>query len=109
MVQNIPDTLGDIIKSARIRAGITVEALAEQIDKTERYLYRIKNEGKKPSYDVLMQLIRVLGIDPNMIFYPDMQVTSSEHDHIARLLYNCDEKSLKIIKATLTALLENQS
>lgn len=48
-----PETLGKIIKSARQRSELTMEELAERIGITERYLYRIENEGKKPSYDVL--------------------------------------------------------
>lgn len=47
MVHNITDNLGDIIKAARQKADITVEALAEKVEKTERYIYRIENEGKK--------------------------------------------------------------
>ncbi len=42
-----PETLGCIIKTARENTGITIEALANRIDITERYLYRIENEGKK--------------------------------------------------------------
>ena len=44
-----PETLGEILKTARMRADITMETLAERVDITERYLYRIENEGKKPS------------------------------------------------------------
>ena len=47
-VHNQPDTLGNVIKSAREKSEITVEALAEKIGITERYLYRIENVGKKP-------------------------------------------------------------
>ena len=52
-MHNRPETLGCIIKAARESAGITIEALANKVDITERYLYRIENEGKKPSFDVL--------------------------------------------------------
>jgi len=38
--------LGEVIKSARLAADITMEALADRIGITERYLYRIENEGK---------------------------------------------------------------
>lgn len=55
-----PETLGEILKTARMRADITMETLAERVDITERYLYRIENEGKKPSFDVLYKLIREL-------------------------------------------------
>ncbi|MEI3141799.1 MAG: helix-turn-helix transcriptional regulator [Oscillospiraceae bacterium] len=52
-----PETLGEILKTAGMRADITMETLAERVDITERYLYRIENEGKKPSFDVLYKLI----------------------------------------------------
>ena len=61
-MHNQPETLGSILKAAREKAGITIEALAERAEITERYLYRIENEGKKPSFDVLYKLIRELSI-----------------------------------------------
>ena len=66
-----PDTLSNVIKAAREKADITIEALAEKTGITERYLYRIENEGKKPSYEVLYKLIRELSISPDLIFYPE--------------------------------------
>lgn len=45
-MHNKPETLGYIIKVARENAGITIEVLANKVDITERYLYRIENEGK---------------------------------------------------------------
>ena len=45
-MHNQPETLGSILKAAREKAGITIEALAERAGITERYLYRIENEGK---------------------------------------------------------------
>lgn len=48
-MQNQYETLGDIIKNARMKADITVEKLAVKIGVTDRYIYRIENEGKKPS------------------------------------------------------------
>ena len=57
-MHNKPETLGCIIKAAREHAGITIEALAEKANIT----YRIENEGKKPSFDVLHKLVRELNI-----------------------------------------------
>jgi transcriptional regulator with XRE-family HTH domain len=108
MVQNNPDKLGDVIKTARQKANITVEALAEKVDKTERYIYRIENEGKKPSYDVLFKLIRELAIPSDSIFWPDKQVKDSQMEDLIRMLYNCDDRSMAIIKATVKAALESQ-
>lgn len=103
------ETLGSIIKNARQRSQITMEALAEKVGITERYLYRIENEGKYPSYEVLYKIIRELAINPDLIFYPEKPSKDSEAEDLIRVLYNCDERSMKIIKATAKAALESQS
>lgn len=108
-MHSYPETLGEILKAARQRSEITVEALAEKLDVTERYLYRIENEGKKPSYDVLYKLIRELAIDANLIFYPEKPSKDSKVEDLVRMLYNCDDRSLEIIKATVKAIQDNQN
>ncbi|MBD5093890.1 MAG: helix-turn-helix transcriptional regulator [Subdoligranulum sp.] len=104
-MQNIPDILGGVVKAARLKAGITAEALAERVDVTERYLYRIENKGQKPSFDVLCRLIRALNISPEEIFYPEKPSKDSEVEEILRLLSACDERSLEVVKATAKALI----
>ena len=101
-----PDTLSNVIKTAREKADITIEALAEKAGITERYLYRIENEGKKPSYEVLYKLIRELAISPNLIFYPEKASADTEVENLIRLLYNCDDRALEVVKATAKALLD---
>ena len=98
--------LGDIIKSAREKSDLTVEALAEKVGVTERHLYRIENKEKKPSYELLYKLIRELSITPDSIFYPERLSRDSEVENLIRLLYNCDERSLEVIKATAKALID---
>ena len=108
-MHDIPEILGDVIKSARTRADITVEALADKVGIGERYLYRIENERKKPSFIVLYRLIRELAISPDLIFYPEKQTDDSDMDAFIRTLYNCNEHSIAIIKATVKATLERQT
>ncbi len=105
-MHNQPDTLSTVIKTAREKNGITIEALAEKVGITERYLYRIENEGKKPSYDVLCKLIRELSISPDLIFYPEKPSKDSEVENLLRMLYSCDERSLEVVKATAKALID---
>ena len=107
-MQSNHETLGDIIKSARQKADITIEDLASRVNITERYLYRIENEGKKPSFDVLYKLIRELSILPDSIFYPEKLTQVSEAENLVRMMYSCDERSMAIIKATIKAAIESQ-
>ena len=105
-MHNQPETLGSILKAAREIAGITIEALVEKAGITERYLYRIENEGKKPSFDVLYKLIRELSISADSIFYPEKPSKDSEVENLLRMLSACDERSLKVVKATVKALID---
>lgn len=108
-VQNQYEMLGEIIKNARTKADMTVEELANRVGISERFIYRIENEGKKPSYEILYKLIRELAIIPDQIFFPEKQVEDSEMETIVRMLHNCDERSMQIIKATIKAALKSQS
>lgn len=107
-MQKRPETLGEIIKTARDKSGLTVEELTARVGISERYLYRIENEGKVPKFEVLKKLVRELAIDANSIFYPEKQVKDSEVEDLVRMLYGCDDRSLKIIRATVKAALESQ-
>lgn len=98
-MQNTPEILGDVIKTARQRSGITMEELAYKVGVTERYLYRIENENKKPSFDVLFQLIRELSIFPDEIFYPEMNNVNLDLEQLIRMLYTLDPETLSIIKS----------
>ncbi len=102
------EVLGDVVKAARQRAEITMEVLAERIDVTDRYLYRIENEGQKPSYDVLRKLIWELSIDPNLIFFPEKSDKDAKMEGLVRSLYRCDKRSMAIIEATVKAALGSQ-
>ena len=107
-MHNNTDILSSVIKSARENADITIEALAAKIDISERYIYRIENEQKRPSFNVLLKLIRALAINSDLIFYPDKPCKDTEIGDLTRMLYNCDERSMEIIKATVKAALESQ-
>ena len=107
-MHNDTDILSSVIKSARENADITIEALAAKIGISERYVYRIENEQKRPSFNVLFRLIRALAINSDLIFYPDKPCKDTEIEDLIRMLYNCDERSMLIIKATVKAALESQ-
>lgn len=68
----------------------------------------IENEKKKPSYDVLFQLIRELGISSDTIFFPENKSTNTKVEQLTRLLRLCDERDLKIAEATVKALLDTK-
>ena len=106
-MHNKHETLGTIIKTARKESGYTIEALSDKLGISPRYLYRIENEGQKPSYDVLYKIIRTLYISPDQIFYPEKATNESEIENLIRMLYSCDRRTINVITATVKALSEN--
>ena len=109
MELNCPDKLGVILKDARIAKGLTREKFAEIMSITPRYLMSIENENKKPSYNLLLRLIRELGISSDMIFYPEVKNKRNEIEQLINRLHLCDKYQLNVIKATLEALLSRQN
>jgi len=106
-VHKQPETLGDIIKNARKKAEMTVEKLAEKVDRSDRYIYQIENEGQVPSFDVLYKIVRILSIPPELIFYPEKPFKDSEVENLVRMLYTCNDRDLEIVKATVKAMIDN--
>ena len=51
-------------------------------------------------------LVRELSILPESIFYPEKLVEDSEVENLIRMMYNCDERSMAIIKATIKAAID---
>ncbi len=99
------DAFGRVVKEARIAADLTREEFSEKIGKSPRYIAALENEGQTPSYETLCKIIAVLGIDPNVIFYPEKPAMTDEVDRVVRLVKRCDEHQLSVVAATVEALL----
>ena len=100
------DQLGDILKDARLKQKLTRDQLSEKVHITTRYLMSIENESKKPSYNVLFNLIRELGISADKIFYPEDTTSKMEREQLFLLLSRCDKYELNVAISTVKALLK---
>jgi len=105
-LNSAPDMLGEVIRIARERAGMSRSELAEKIGKTARTIMYIENNQQKPRYEVLFQLVRILFIRTDEIFYPELAHKNQDIHQINVQLLQCDKKSLQVVLATLIALLE---
>ena len=104
-MHNEYDLLGQIIKEARISAGLTREQLGSKINKSPRYIASIENEHKYPSFKTLSEIIVTLNIDSNLLFYPEKTNDKNyDKERIFRMLDKCNKHELNIITATLEAI-----
>jgi DNA-binding XRE family transcriptional regulator len=109
MERNEKDTLGGVIKAARLGMKMTREKFAELVDINPRYLMSIENEGKKPSYSTLYKIVRALGVRTDAIFYPENAGEETTAGRVARLLPQCGESEIKAVAALVETLLIEKS
>jgi transcriptional regulator with XRE-family HTH domain len=72
--EQVNDCLGKIVKCARKSRGLTQSQLAEILGITIRYLKMIENNGQKPSYNLLVCIIKELDIPSEMILLPGKKI-----------------------------------
>ena len=100
--------LGDAVKRARGRLGMTQSQVADAIDIDGRTGMNIENDKGNPKMEVLYPLIRVLRIDSGEIFNPEMQRESPAISELRLLLEQCSEKEaesiIPIVKAVMDVL-----
>ena len=105
MERNKQDTLGSVLKAARLDMKLTREKFAELVELSPRYIMSIENEGKKPSYESLYKLIRALGVRADDIFYPEKTGEDTTAGRVSRLLPRCSEHEIKAVAALVETLL----
>ena len=63
--------LGEAIRSARMRKGLTQETLAEMLDITPIHLKNMESSRRKPSVPMLFALMELLDFSVDALVFPD--------------------------------------
>ena len=107
-MQQPTEILGKVVKEARSRLGITQLKLAEDIGKSERTVIKIEGGASNLKLDSLYPLIRVLKIDPNEVFYPEIERNDPTIQHLRLMIEDCTAEEagvlIPVIDSVLTAL-----
>lgn len=106
-------TLGNIVRQARLKAGMTQDELAEHVGIDPRTVLKIENHRGNPKMEVLYPLIRALNIDANLVFYPDLQEYNPALKQFHLFLSQCTPDEIEslhqVCQAVLTVLKANTS
>jgi len=107
-MQEFSRSLGDTVKKARAKMGLTQNQVAERIDVDVRTVMNIENYKGNPKMEILYPLIRALNIDSREIFHPEIQIENPGLHSLRYLIEQCNEEEasalVPIIEAVLTAL-----
>lgn len=99
------EPIGQAIKKARTAKGMTRDELSRIVDYDPRHLQAIKNEGQKPSPELLVQLITMFYVSVDEYIFPNKEVEkSSVRRRLDAQLNRLDDKELSVIEATVNGL-----
>ena len=97
--------IGQAIKKAREARGMTREQLSGIIGYAPRHIQSIENEGKYPSIELFIQLIKMFDVSVDEYIFPDKEVKkSSVRRRLDAQLNRLDDKELSVIEATVNGL-----
>ena len=94
--------LGDTVRKARNRMGLTQNQVAALINADERTIMNIETYKANTTMEVLYPLIRTLHIDARDIFNPESGKASPVYYQLRTLIDNCTEEEA----ATLLSVCE---
>lgn len=97
--------LGREIKRKREAKGWTQEYLAQLVDRTPRSIMYFENRGQHPSLNTFYQMVTMFDISVDQYFYPSKNKGSECRKRIDAMLNALDEKELKIVEATIQAMI----
>ena len=103
--------LGDTVKKARKKMGLTQNQVAVLTNSDERTIMNIEKYKANTTMEVLYPLIRTLRIDPRDIFCPEMDRESPARYQLQLLINDCSEEEvaalIPVCQAVLSALRAN--
>lgn len=105
--------LGDAVKRARERSGLTQVELANALDIDSRTILNIENYKGNPKMQILYPLLRLLKIDSREVFNPEMQLESPELRKLRMLIDSCTEDEAasiySVVQAAINMLRNNKT
>lgn len=96
--------LGDAVKSARIRQGLTQKQVADDLSIDDRTLTNIECNRGNPKMEILYPLVRYLNIDARDIFNPERQQDTPCMKQLRVLIDGCTEQEAKALIPVIQAV-----
>ncbi len=98
--------LGNAVKRARGRLGLTQLQVAAAADIDPRTVLNIENNKGNPKLEVLYPLVRALHIDSREIFNPELQRQSPAISELRLLIEDCSEEEAEALVPIIKSVLD---
>lgn len=99
-------SLAAVSTRGRITAGFTQDAVASKTAVDKRTIMNMENGDGNPTLEKLYPVIRLYGVDPRPIFYPEMNLAEPSREDLRLLLETCTEEEAKALNPIVRAILD---
>ena len=96
--------LGARLRTARNSRGFTLDQLSDRSGYSSRHIANIEKGDVNPSFEVLSNLVKALGVSFNTVFDPADEQMEAEIQEIAGLYRACPEQGRRLILASIRAM-----
>lgn len=104
----IPDVLGQTIQSRRKHLGLKAETVAESLGISTHHYSDIENNRSKPGYLLMISIFRHLGVDPNLIVYPERTHMDEKRLQMVHAMETCSDELIDFFSAVWSSLPNNR-
>lgn len=100
---------GSRLKYSRKSIGMTVEKLADKVDRSENFINRIENGQKSCSIHTLYQFCTVLNVSSDFLLFGESVKSDNFSDLqiVHNIFDKCDEKQLAVLKDIVETVYHN--
>lgn len=101
--------LGNAFRIARIKMGLSQEAVSELVGITPTHLKHLESEHRKPSIEVLFKLCQTLNISLDSLLFTN-EIERPLLNEISNKASKCTDNQLRIILAAMQEMiLQNEN
>lgn len=102
--------IGQSIKEARIKQGLTREQVGAMIEIDPRYLTNIENKGSHPSLQVLYDLVSLLNVslDEHFLSASDRPIKSTRRRAVEAGLDELTDQDLIIVESVIDGIIKSR-
>ncbi len=98
-------SLGNAVRDARNQQGLTQNQVADIVGMDSRTILNIENFKGNPKMEILYPLIRSLRINPNGIFYPEIERAGPMREKLNLLVNTCSEQEAESLISVCESIL----
>ena len=96
--------LGARLRTARNSRGFTLDQLSDRSGYSSRHIANIEKGDVNPSFEVLSNLVKALGVSFDTVFDPADEQMEGEIQEIAGLYRACPEQGRQLILVAVRAM-----